>query len=99
MKVDDGQNDTYKVLEEFNLNEDGGELVLVTLSKIHGPWAFIYWQVIIFLILCYCIHNTLHVAIKLLADHLYPRSEAGGYNMCIYFIFDWQCTIGPHQMD
>ena len=36
-----GENDTVAVFQV--LNQDAS--VLSSLSKIHGPWAFVYWQV------------------------------------------------------
>ena len=36
-----GENDTVAVFQV--LNQDVS--VLSSLSKIHGPWAFVYWQV------------------------------------------------------
>lgn len=37
------ENDTICVLAEL-AKHGGVENVLTTLSKIHGPWAFAYWQ-------------------------------------------------------
>jgi len=42
LQVREGGNDTMQLLAE--LEEDHGA-VLSVLSRVHGPWAFIYWQV------------------------------------------------------
>ena len=46
VQVCGGGNDTVKVLAEL---EEGAredpQAVLSVLSRVHGPWAFVYWQV------------------------------------------------------
>lgn len=40
----EGENDTVKVFERLrDASEENS--ILLTLSKVHGPWAFAYWQV------------------------------------------------------
>jgi len=43
VKVPDEANDTLVVFDLFQHCQDDSDLVL-QISKIHGPWAFIYWQ-------------------------------------------------------
>ena len=40
-----GENDTVRVMQELEGSQEGHSSgVLRTLSKVHGPWAFVYWQ-------------------------------------------------------
>ena len=50
-QIDQDENDTSVLLKTLsshvNLNVSLTEHVLSTMSKVQGPWSFVYWQVTI----------------------------------------------------
>lgn len=44
VQIAPGENDTVRVIEQLEQQKDATG-ILSTLSKIHGPWSFMYWQV------------------------------------------------------